>query len=137
MPDNKFKKSERLKSHKIIEQMFQRKGKSFGVYPLRLIWIETEGTENDSPIQFTQSVPKRAFSKAVDRNRLRRLIREAWRLNKHRLYEKLEGEERQFGFMIIYIAKEPFEFKRIEESVKRIIKKFIKTELRKPAQKAS
>lgn len=111
--------------------MFQRKGKSFGMYPLRLIWIETEGTENEFPIQFTQSVPKRAFPKAVQRNRLRRLIREAWRLNKHRLYEKLDGENRQFGFMIIYTAKEPFEIKKIEESVKRIIKKFVKTELKR------
>ncbi|MCR9286629.1 ribonuclease P protein component [Saprospiraceae bacterium] len=129
MPDFTFKKEEKLKSHILIEQMFQRKGQSFGLFPLRLIYLEMENTKNEFPIQFTLSVPKRAFSKAVDRNRIRRMIRETWRLNKHRLYEKLEDENRHFAFMVLYTAKEPFEYDKIEEAMKRMIKRFIKKEL--------
>lgn len=135
MPDFSFKKAEKLKSHKLIEQMFQRKGQSFGMFPLRLIYLELKESDNEFPIQFTLSVPKRAFPKAVHRNRIRRLIRESWRLNKHLLYEKLEGQNRQFAFMVLYTGKETFEFEKIEESMKRMIKRFIKKELKnKPTQ---
>lgn len=125
-----FKKTEKLKSRKVIEQMFQRKGKSFGMFPLRLIWIETEEKDSEFPVQFSLSVPKRAFPKAVHRNRIRRLMREAWRLNKHRLYEKLEGQNRQFSFMVLYTAKESLLYEKIEESMIRMIKRFAKKELR-------
>lgn len=135
MPDFSFKKAEKLKSHKLIEQMFQRKGQSFGMFPLRLIYLELKESDNEFPIQFTLSVPKRAFPKAVHRNRIGRLIRESWRLNKHLLYEKLEGQNRQFAFMVLYTGKETFEFEKIEESMKRMIKRFIKKELKnKPTQ---
>jgi ribonuclease P protein component len=99
-----FKKEERLKSEKIITQLF-RKGHSFACYPLRLVYAEMPKPESDnadplsilgnfddletenlinttnsspeeSPIQFALSVPKKAFKRAVDRNVLRRRIRE-------------------------------------------------------------
>jgi ribonuclease P protein component len=89
MPDFTFKRGERLKSRKVIEQMFKR-GQSFAQYPLRIVWVDMEERRSDFPAQFALSVSKKKFKRAVDRNRIRRLVREAYRLNKHVLYEGLE-----------------------------------------------
>jgi ribonuclease P protein component len=69
------------------------------------------------------TVPKRSFPKAVDRNRLRRRIREAYRLNKHSIYQKLDLPEEQYGVMLIYIARETLDFHQIEEGVKKGLRK--------------
>jgi len=76
-----------------------------------------------SPAQFAVSVPKRAFAKAVDRNRIKRIIREVYRLNKVAIYEALllqEGE--QYGFMFLYSGKREPTFAEIEKSLKKLIK---------------
>lgn len=129
MPDFTFKKEEKLKSRKVIGRLF-KEGQSFGMYPLRLIWLKLDNPLSESPVQFTLSVPKRAFPKAVHRNHLRRRVREAWRLNKHWLYEKMRDEEGQFAFMVLYTGKEQFEYKQIEAAMKRMIKKFAKRNLK-------
>ncbi len=117
-----FKKAERLKSKKVIDSLFQE-GQSFGAYPLRIVWVRTEG--NDSPVQCAVSVSKRRFPKAVDRNRIKRQLREAWRLNKHHLYQELETEE-QYAIMLLFTGKEHAPQHEIEQSVQRIIKKFLR-----------
>ena len=89
MPDFTFKRGERLKSRKVIEQLFKR-GQSFAQYPLRIVWVDMEERRSEFPAQFALSVSKKKFKRAVDRNRIRRLVREAYRLNKHVLYEGLE-----------------------------------------------
>jgi len=120
-----FKKAERLKSRKIIGKLFSD-GQSFGMYPLRLVWLEMHEVQGDFPIKFSLSVPKRAFPKAVDRNRLRRLVRESWRLNKFWLYERIEDEGKQYAFMVIYTAKEPMDLGKIEDSMRRMNRRFLK-----------
>jgi len=120
-----FKKGERLKRRKLIGRMFNREGNSFAVYPLRIIWLEAE-LDSDFPAQFTLSVPKRAFPKAAHRNVLRRRIREAYRLNKHQLYDAIEADEKQYAIMLIYTAREPLPYADVEKAVQKIIRKFIK-----------
>jgi len=105
--------------------MFNREGNSFAVYPLRIIWLEAE-LDSDFPAQFTLSVPKRAFPKAAHRNVLRRRIREAYRLNKHQLYDAIEADEKQYAIMLIYTAREPLPYADVEKAVQKIIRKFIK-----------
>ena len=85
-----FPKEEHLCRKKLIEELFSKQGSSFGVYPLRIVWIKSEMPTTASP-QVLISVSKRTFKRAVDRNRLKRLIREAYRLNKYRLTEQPEG----------------------------------------------
>lgn len=120
-----FKRGERLKSRKVIEQLFKA-GESFAIYPLRLVFIKNEAPLSQYPIQFTVSVSKKRFKKAVDRNRIKRQIREAWRLNKASIYEALADQEAQYAFMIIYTAKEHMPFSKIERSMVKINKKFLK-----------
>lgn len=125
MTDFRFKREERLKSRKVIGDLFKRGGQSIGKYPLLLVWKEAEELKSEFPVQFALSVSKRKFKNAVDRNFLRRRIREAYRLNKHTLYTGLEGEKKQFAFMVIYTGKEMSDYAIIEKSMQRIIKRFL------------
>lgn len=125
MSNQQFKREERLKSRKAIERLFQ-KGKSFGQYPLRIIYAPKEKRQGEAPVQFTVSVPKRKFPKAADRNRIRRQVKECWRLNKHRLYTKMEKEGPQFAVMVLYTAHEPLPYHQIEGAIKGIIHRFAK-----------
>ena len=85
-----FPKEEHLCRKKLIDELFSKQGSSFGVYPLRIVWIKTEAPTN-APPQVLISVSKRTFKRAVDRNRIKRLVREAYRLNKYRLTEQPNG----------------------------------------------
>jgi ribonuclease P protein component len=120
-----FKKTERLKSRKTIGRLFAG-GQSFGMYPLRLVFLKEEEPKSEAPVQFGVSVPKRSFKSAVARNRIKRKVREAWRLNKHRLYQRLEGAPEQYAFMVIYVAKEDLPFEVIEKAMQAMMRRFIK-----------
>ena len=87
-----FPKEEHLCRKKLIEELFSKQSSSFGVYPLRIVWIKA-AAPTSAPPQVLISVSKRTFKRAVDRNRLKRLIREAYRLNKYRLTEQPNGHE--------------------------------------------
>ena len=118
-----FKKGERLKSRKVIGQLF-KSGKSIGAFPLRLFWIKVDTPRSMYPIQFALSIPKRKFAKAVDRNALKRKVREAYRLHKSEFYAALEGEEGQVAFMVIYIAKEAQPSQQIHRAMRKLARKF-------------
>lgn len=110
-----FKKEERLCSHNALEELYQ-KGKSFHIACFKVIFLETKA-EAKFPVQLVISVPKRSFKRAVDRNLLKRQIREAYRLNKHLLYEKLQAREKKINLMLIYTAKEKEAYETITESL--------------------
>ncbi len=125
MLDFTFKSGERLKSRKLIGELFER-GQSFGQYPLRLVWIETEAPRSEFPAQLAISVPKRRFKHAVTRNLLKRRIKEAYRLRKHRLYRTLETQDTQLALMIIYTGQEPLPYPEIATAMDRMLGRFIK-----------
>ncbi len=107
-----FSKEERLCSKVFIDELVA-KGKSFNSFPFRIIWIEA--TENKVPVRVVISVPKRIFKRAVDRNRLKRLTREAYRKNKEVLYKELK--ERKVNVMFVYTSKTLMEGKELEEKL--------------------
>ncbi len=118
----RLNKSERLKEKKVFEELFKN-GKSLKAYPLRLVWLERVLPADSPPLKFGIAVPKRKFSKATQRNRIKRLIREAYRLNKKVLWNTAKKNERQLFILIIYTGKEEFSLKDIVSALKKILKK--------------
>jgi len=95
---------ERLKSRKSIEQLFTN-GKKIVIAPYRTLYLMN--TSQGKPIlRFGAGVSARNFKKAVDRNRIKRLIREAYRLQKNELQEQLIAKNSSLDIFIIYTAKE-------------------------------
>lgn len=121
MPDFSFSRQERLKSRTLLARLF-KEGQSFVAYPLRVVWLELPAHEAFGPVQVVISVPKRNFKTAVARNLLKRRIREAYRLHKHELYEKLAG--RRCALLLMYVGKEELPFSEIESGVGKMIRKW-------------
>ena len=94
---------EKLKSRKLLEQVFT-KGRSFSVFPLKVFYILVDEPLN-FPLKTGVGVSSRNFKKATDRNRIKRLLREAYRLNKRDLLQKITDEEKQVAVFILYIDK--------------------------------
>lgn len=112
-----FNKSERISKKKDIDHLFAN-GMSFIFYPLRVVYSCIESS-NKGSISILISVPKRKFKRAVKRNRIKRLIREAYRLNKGRLKGLIE--DRNFRVLIgfIYLDNEVKEYHDIEKGIKK------------------
>lgn len=124
-----FSRNERLKSRKLISRLF-REGHSYMAYPLRVVWLPVSPEEqlaagfDGIPAQLAISVPKRAFKSAVQRNRLKRRIREAYRLNKQAWYEQLAARELHLALMLVYVGKEELTYEEIAAGIKKLAKKF-------------
>ena len=88
-----FSKAERLCSKKLIERLFSGGNKSFPAFPLRVVYMSLSADESEADVSILISVPKKRFKHAVDRNRVKRQVREAYRLNKHILLDALHAQE--------------------------------------------
>jgi len=110
-----FGKVERLNSKIQIAELFA-KGDSFFKYPFKVIVHHKPETAKPL-VSILISVPKRSFKKAVDRNRIKRLIREAYRLNKHIVYEHLGQNAISVNLAFIYTAKSILSFQEIERKI--------------------
>lgn len=121
-----FKKEERLCSKKLLEKLFHN-GSSFLVYPFRIVSIP-ETLYVSSPAQVVIAVSKRKFKHAVDRNLVKRRVREAYRLNKDALlYSFLKEKNLKLIIGIHYIGKEIAEFQFIEKKLKIAISKLVES----------
>lgn len=116
--DFNFPKNEKLKSRKLIERLFAE-GKSVPKYPIRLVFMPL--TVNGIFTQAGFSVSKKAFKKAVDRNRVKRLMREAYRLNKN---EALRTIPQPFAFMFLFTGKEIPSFESLNKTMVQLLRKF-------------
>lgn len=115
-------KQERLSSLKEIERLFAE-GKSLTKYPFRLVWSESL-SESGFPVQVMFSVSKKKFSSAVDRNRIKRLMREAYRLWKPDFYQALP-DGKTFNLGLIYTGNEILEFQTIQKSLTQALERMI------------
>ena len=114
-----YSKKDKLKSKKVIEQLFNE-GQSVTAYPLKLIYIE-KGFEDEVLLKTGVSVSKKLHKTAVARNRIKRLLREAYRLNKP-LY--FNNSTTSYAFMILYLSKEGTTFDALNTSMQKLFKKF-------------
>jgi ribonuclease P protein component len=113
-------KDEKLKSRKLIEHLFGE-GKRVKSFPLQLIYLQISH-DSDFPVKVGFSVPKRVVKLAVDRNRIKRLMREVYRKNKYLISENIKEP---YIFMLIYTAKEESKYSDLEEIFKKVFVKFL------------
>lgn len=117
-----LKKAERLSSKKLIDKLFAE-GDSILQYPLKMVYLKTTLHVN-CPAQTAFTVSKKAFKHAVKRNRIKRILREAYRVNKHIIYDEFKDE--QLAVFIIFIGKELPEYRATETATRKGLKKILK-----------
>ena len=118
-----FTKAERISLQREIDLLFDE-GTSFAVYPLRVIYVEKK-KNSGVPVSILVSVPKKRFKRAVKRNRVKRLIRETYRLNKNTLWESLHLSGKGLLIAFIYIGDEVCDFSTLDARMKKIIAKLV------------
>src|SRR5690606_12961369 len=101
-----FQKEERLCSKKLLDELITN-GSSFLLYPFRVSWKISSDEEQLFPVQVVIGVPKKRFKHSVDRNLIKRRIKEAYRLNKELLlYQPLLQKQTRLILAIHYVGKE-------------------------------
>ena len=119
-----FRKEERLCSRKHLDLLFKN-GSSFLLYPFRISYLFIDEPAS-IPAQVVINVPKKRYKRAVDRNLLKRRIREAYRLNKQdHFYNQLPTERGLLLFSIQYVGKQKYEFIFIQKKLIATFKRFI------------
>lgn len=112
--NQRFPKSEKIKSRKIIQTIFSE-GKSFTKYPIKVLFIPKD---SETATQAGFSVPKRNFKHAVDRNRIKRQMIEAYRLHKNRFIS-----DQKYMLFFIFLGKQKPDYQHLERSMKNLLKK--------------
>lgn len=117
-------KYDKLCSSTAIDQLFSRGAdgltKSVMAYPLRAVWRVNEKRITGSQLQFLISIPKKRLRHAVDRVKMRRRVREAYRINKNTY---LIPDEKKIDLAFIYVADDLKEYQAVEKAVIRILHK--------------
>jgi len=112
-----LKKEERIYKRDELQILFND-AKSFSLFPFRVLHRPYSVAEEDTIyLKVAISIPKKRFKKAVDRNKLKRKGKEAFRLNRNPLKKQLIDSEQGVLLMLIYIAEEPFDYHKIEEKI--------------------
>lgn len=113
-------KNERQNKRYIIGKLFDGEGKSIQAFPLRVVYMPIE-KESRYPVSILISVPKRHFKRAVKRNRVKRQIREAYRLNKHILYQAITHLPHGMVLAFIWQDKELHSSEEIGHKMKSLL----------------
>jgi ribonuclease P protein component len=118
-----FPKDERLCRYHLIRKLFS-KGSAITIYPYRLIWL-TVDEDMPVPAQVLFSYTRKAIRRATDRNRIRRLNKEAYRKCKHRLYAVLENTKKNCIFAVIYLDKNIPAYSVVEQKMDQLLDRLI------------
>jgi ribonuclease P protein component len=118
-----FRKHEHLCGQLRIQEVF-RTGKAVGEAPFRLVGLRMELPTN-APAQVAFSVPRKHLRKAVDRNRMKRLMREAYRLNKPRTHARLQERPGQVAWLLIYQGRQVITWEEVERKISRILDRWM------------
>lgn len=123
-PSFTFPVSEKLKSRKELEALYAG-GQSLSAYPLRLVYLPAD-PERKVPVQVAFSAPKRRMKAAHDRNRMKRLMREAWRHQKHPLLHFCRQNNKTYNLLFISQCNTPAEYALVKEKLTLLLNRLIK-----------
>lgn len=112
-------KEQRLYKKKAIETLFSQ-GKGFSFYPFRVVVYSHNSDEDPSIPRVLISVSKKRFHHAVKRNKVKRLIREAWRKNKSQIVKMCEEQKKTFDFALVYTATIILSYEEIDKKIKQL-----------------
>ena len=113
-------KEERLKSNLSIQKLLKH-GRSVSTFPLKIYWNFSPDPHQKYPVRVAISVPKRKFRKAVDRNLMKRRLREAYRLNKSILYDTLDQHQQKIQLIILLLSDEFIPYTQLEQGMREIL----------------
>lgn len=116
-----FQKKEKLKNKKLFEQLFTE-GKSITAFPIKLLYTKAD-FDGDIRIKVGVVAPKKKFRSAVKRNKVKRLLREGYRLNKHLVFNNIEGN---FAFLFLYLGGKMPNYKEVDKAMKQLLEAFLK-----------
>ena len=116
-------KTERLKRRKIIEQLFSE-GRAVSAFPIRVQYKLVDELLTE-PLQAGFSASSRTFKRAVDRNRIKRLMREAYRLQKAPLEQALQTKQRRLALFLIYTGKELPQYTLVKEKMEVVLQRLV------------
>ncbi len=119
----RFTQQERLKNRKRIDLLFN-KGKSAFKFPIKAVWNE-DGHAIEKGLKAGFSVPKRKIKKAVLRNRIKRQLREVWRVRKHRLLAEMRSDNQLVEVLFIFVADEEVSMARLEYSMDHLLRELV------------
>ena len=117
----KFPKEEKLKSKKLIQKIFEE-GAAISKFPLKVLYLPNHNT-NGVKLKVGVAVPKKNFKSAVHRNKIKRLLRECYRLHKDKIFNKTEGS---YALLFLYLGKEIPDYKDIEENMLPLFERLLK-----------
>ena len=118
--NNKLTKSERLSRKSTIDKLYAE-GRSVAAFPLRAVYIPLEAEEGEPTVSILIAVSKKRFRHAVDRNLVKRRLREAYRLNKHNFVETLQQQGGRMAIAILYLDKQHHSFHHLQTRLKKIL----------------
>lgn len=115
MQSYSFTKDQRLSAKKIIDQLFVH-GQRFTVYPFLIVWLSID-LKTEFPVQVLISVSKKKIKRAVDRNLIKRRMREAYRKNNTKLISSIDQSKTQCALGIVYVGTEMLSYADIEKKI--------------------
>ena len=118
---NSLGKKERLKGKKVVSKIFENPKNSIGLFPFKAFYSFSDSKQGES--KFGVSVPKKKFKRAVDRNKIKRLIKEALRLNKTLLNKELSKRNVALHVMILFNGEKIPSYNSVEVKIKEILKR--------------
>jgi ribonuclease P protein component len=116
---------ERLKSRKQTDILFKSRSQVF-VHPVKYVWCAGRAAQK-APVEVLFNVSKRNFKRAVDRNRIKRLMREVYRKNKTILYDCLQEQDYKISLGLLYVAKDLPDYHKLEKALLKALHKICDT----------
>lgn len=114
-------KEERICSKKLINELFTGNGRSMTAFPLRVVFMKRTIVDDQPRAAMLVSVPKRYFKHAVDRNRVKRQVREAFRRNKSIITQNLTDDHEAVAMAFVWLTNEKIPSSEVENRMVRLL----------------